>query len=1091
MADTLRTFRVVLSSSIEKFRKGFNEAGKEVGKLEKQLKGFGKRTESIGRALLPASAAVAGFGAAAIKFASDFESSFAGVRKTVDATEAQFQALAQGFRDMAKEIPISVEELNSIGEAAGQLGIETENILGFTRTMAELGLTTNLSAEEAATALARLANITGLPQDQFDRLGSAVVGLGNNFATTEAEIVDFGLRIAGAGELAGLTEPQILAIGTAMSSIGVQAEAGGTSVQKVLNAMTQAVATNSEELRIFAQTAGLSAEQFAEAFRQDAAGAFTAFVEGLGREGDAAFETLHGLGLENERVIRAFLGLANAGDLLSRTLKLGTSAWEENTALAEEARKRYETFASQAKVLWNQIKDLGITIGTALLPVLRDLVQLVTKWLPVIESLAKRFAELPEPVRATALAIGAITAAAGPALIGIGLMANGLGALASTVKVVSGALTGLGGTIGLVFAVGGAAYLLTSWIVENTEAGQKLTAWLGDFINKLRRVDLNQLEQGRDITAEWTDEQRASLEAFKKRQAAIAAETSATSALTDRVQKHVAVAAKAAGLSATDIVQKLKAKEATDKLAQASSLLGEKVTDLATATRILAIAEELETQKKKRQKEALDNIIHAQQREIEHYTKLSKVLDDVAVPALNELIRSTEDGAQEIDALAPLVAKANAELAQLAKDVPVDWGFQLREGTAKALKDLPDVIVGAIQGGGDVFRSVGASIGGTIGSELAESLTSVLQRSLGDKIGGLLGGLVPGLGSIFGGALGALFDRTFGAIGGAISGLFHDEEEDVNDLRDAFFEAQGGYEELGRRITEVSNGIIADDYIKRIFNAETVEEFQKASQEALAFLGDQTALQAEAQDALNDAVERYQFSLEELGPAMQRQELDKQAAQLLKDFNLLTASGIDVNTVIEKMGPNILDFVNTSRAAGQAIPAAMKPMIDQLIQSGQLVDENGRAFASAEEAGITFAETLSEGLTRAVDAIDRLVAALTGIPPVNIPVNVNYNENNRPTGIPSPPVPEFQTGGIVRTPMLARVGEVPEAIIPLEKLDELIAGEGSSETNLNVAVELSPLQTHETVNQTIDYLVAQVRNTLAQSLAQEIQAGRA
>src|SRR5690606_27244928 len=143
-------------------------------------------------------------GGLAIKASIDFESAFAGVRKTVDATESEFSALSQGIRDMSKEVPSSATAIAGIAEAAGQLGIETPNILSFTRTMVDLGEATNMTGDEAATALARFANITQMPQTEFSRLGSVIVALGNNLATTESEIVQFGLRLAGAGSQAGM-----------------------------------------------------------------------------------------------------------------------------------------------------------------------------------------------------------------------------------------------------------------------------------------------------------------------------------------------------------------------------------------------------------------------------------------------------------------------------------------------------------------------------------------------------------------------------------------------------------------------------------------------------------------------------------------------------------------------------------------------------------------------------------------------------------------------------------------------------------------------------------------------------------------------
>ncbi len=408
----------------------------------KRLNELGQQTSAAGRAMLPLSAAVGAMGVGAVKAAMDFESSFAGVRKTVNATEGEFAALSTGFREMSKAIPVSVNELNTIGESAGQLGIETEHILGFTRTMADLGVTTNLSSDQAATALARLANITGLPQTEFDRLGSTIVDLGNNLATTESEIVDFGLRIAGAGEIAGLSEAQILAIGAAMSSVGVQAEAGGTAVQKVLLGMTEAVSRGGDKLHVFASTAGLSAREFASAFEQDAGAAFAAFTAGIGEQGITATATLEALNFTDQRLIKSFLSLGGAGEVLTQSLQIGTQAFEDNTALATEAAQRYATFESQAKILWGRLRDVAITVGTSLLPSLN---QLLTASGPLVDQLARAahwFADLPQPVRATALAVGVLMAATAPVLIGLGTLISLAGLTVTSLGTLSGALAG-------------------------------------------------------------------------------------------------------------------------------------------------------------------------------------------------------------------------------------------------------------------------------------------------------------------------------------------------------------------------------------------------------------------------------------------------------------------------------------------------------------------------------------------------------------------------------------------------------------------------------------------------------------------------
>lgn len=205
----------------------------------------------------------------------DWESSFAGVKKTVDEVvdsngrvTYSYKDLENGLRGLAKELPSSHKEIAAVAEAAGQLGIETPNVVAFTKTMIDLGESTSMSAETAATELARFANITGMSQDKFSNLGSALVDLGNNFATTESEISALSLRLAGAGSQIGMTEGEILGFAAALSSVGVEAEAGGSAFSKVMIQMQLATEKGMgafDELIELGKQSGVSFEQMNKA----------------------------------------------------------------------------------------------------------------------------------------------------------------------------------------------------------------------------------------------------------------------------------------------------------------------------------------------------------------------------------------------------------------------------------------------------------------------------------------------------------------------------------------------------------------------------------------------------------------------------------------------------------------------------------------------------------------------------------------------------------------------------------------------------------------------------------------------------------
>lgn len=339
------------------------------------------------------SASLAGAAGYAIKTGIDFESAFAGVKKTVNASDEELSQFRQEIRDMAKEIPQSASSIAEVAEAAGQLGIKNENLMSFTRVMSDLGVATNMSATEAATSLARLANITQMPQENFGRLGSTIVALGNNLATTESEITEMGLRLAGAGKQVGMSEAKILGLSAAISSVGIEADAGGSAVSTVMTKMQLAVENGGDSLQQFADVAGMSAEQFQQAFKEDASQALVAFITGLGTmdaRGKSAIATLSDMEITEIRQRDALLRLSGAGDLLSESLGIATQAWDENNALTKEAGQRYETLESRLQILKNNVSDLGISFYDSMRDPLKDT---VNEGIGYVEQLSDAFSD--------------------------------------------------------------------------------------------------------------------------------------------------------------------------------------------------------------------------------------------------------------------------------------------------------------------------------------------------------------------------------------------------------------------------------------------------------------------------------------------------------------------------------------------------------------------------------------------------------------------------------------------------------------------------------------------------------------------------
>ncbi|MGC3378498.1 phage tail tape measure protein [Enterococcus faecalis] len=493
-------------SSLKKLNSNASDIPSNLNTVNGAMKSFGDKTASIGQSIekvggsmtkgitLPIAGAVGAVTTAAVKW----ESAFTGVKKTNDEMVDSngkviysYDDLEKGLRDLAKELPTSHEEIAKVAEAAGQLGIKTDKVVGFTKTMIDMGESTNMSADTAATSLARFANITQMSQDKFSNLGSAIVDLGNNLATTESEITEMGLRLAGAGKQIGMTEGDIVGFAAALSSVGIEAEAGGSAFSRLMVQMQLATETGVEafaplkqavaeqgvswesfvhavnwggkeltavskqmgiptselkkmykeaskvsgSLEDFANVTGRTSEEFAQLFKSNPSQALIEFIQGLKdseKHGISAIKVLDDMGITEVRLRDSLLRAANASDVFEGAVKRGNEAFNENTALAEEAGKRYGTTESQLKILRGQLNDVAITFGGPLVAALNSAISAAKPMIEALANMTEAFASADPKTQEFILKMAALAASAGPVLKVFGKMTRFFGKTIST-----------------------------------------------------------------------------------------------------------------------------------------------------------------------------------------------------------------------------------------------------------------------------------------------------------------------------------------------------------------------------------------------------------------------------------------------------------------------------------------------------------------------------------------------------------------------------------------------------------------------------------------------------------------------------------
>ena len=482
--------------------------GEDVVAAGKKIEETGQKISSAGQTMTRyVTAPIVGGAAAAVKASIDYESAFTGVMKTVDETATTtYDDISNAIKEMSTRTASSKEEIAGVAEAAGQLGVDADHLTKFTEVMIQLGDTTNLSADAAAISLAKFSNITGDSLDDVDRLGASIVDLGNNFATDEASIVSMATRLASAGTIAGLSSTDILALAASMSSVGIEAEAGGTAMSQTLTKIGAKVSDfrdgTEDALDTLATTSGMSAEQFAATWEANPIEAIQTFITGLDKaneSGENVNAILDDLGMTGIRQSNMLKAMALASGNMSKAIDVSSTAYKKNTALVNEANKRYQTTAAKLSQVKEKASNVGIEFGNVMLPV-------VEKAIDKAGAFADKLMTMSDGEKAAVIQTAALAAAVGPVLVAtgktitavgqitqvVGKAAIKIGEIQTAMEAAGGAgeffAAGLGSTAGTVTLVAAPLAILAKVFYDAGKEARQATAEQTAFAQKCSEV---------------------------------------------------------------------------------------------------------------------------------------------------------------------------------------------------------------------------------------------------------------------------------------------------------------------------------------------------------------------------------------------------------------------------------------------------------------------------------------------------------------------------------------------------------------------------------------------------------------------------
>ena len=473
-----------LSSELSEAKAKAEQLGAAMSSTDSKLESTLSYMKSIGMSLSgTVSPVMKQVGEYILTSASDIDSAYRDMRKTVNGSEGDFKKLKQAAIDFSNTNITSAEQILSIQAIGGELGVAVEDLQVFAETISNLDIATNLDTDTAAESLGHLANIMDdLNNSTMTGFSDALVRLGNNGASTETEIMEFATRIGSMASIVGMSTPDVLALASSIAATGQNSEAAGTAISNTMSDIESAAAAGGDSLEAFASVAQMSANEFASTWNENPTQAIKAFIEGLKQveeNGGSADAALQELGITGTRQKQAIMGLMQTIDGLNDNLQMSNDAWngvsdEWGAAgdAANEAAAKNEGLSGSLQRISNIAQNAANSMGDTLAPVVSDLADLAAE-------LGEAFAGTDDGFKLAVAGAGAFVAALGPGLTVTSSMFSGLSKLTSSLKAGKNAWSTMTSSVSAAAKVLGVAETSTEAVQLATEGltvAQKMQA---------------------------------------------------------------------------------------------------------------------------------------------------------------------------------------------------------------------------------------------------------------------------------------------------------------------------------------------------------------------------------------------------------------------------------------------------------------------------------------------------------------------------------------------------------------------------------------------------------------------------------------